>query len=343
MTPIFYNVTINEDSNPSWNKGYVQVAYKNLSDKMLVLSVSDLENKVSNAAKGAYVETREGKNYDAYYLSVDSMRDRGGDLFYKIPNQCVEELRLNSSHHKATINNSFPKIYVPPSYILVKYLQHVYSAADQKFYYLGNCFAGTLEFTFAKAAHPTRLIFPNAPEWNVELDTVPQTIDFTSVVDETKLSSFADIPRVLFDKPNGVYEKAEGIFYSGIYSDPYITTIDVDLPVSSENRNVLEEESVSYNTPGMFIYSNKGFLTFCTETSKSEGFLDPGAKSVVDFSVPKGYGSLSSCTAEFVPSEIDDKYYLVMWWKNENYYHTYLIDLPLSSIEKDSWYYKHVP
>jgi len=163
-----------KDIGDGWNLGTLKLAFENTKDYF----VPDRKGRDSwgYSVGDAYVETKEGKTYSIRVYNNYSKFSKADGSADKRENY---------------ISLDMPKI--PPGF-------RIFMWRTETEYAGGNYI---LEFRFAKAAHPTTIVFPNKPEWNISLSKVPANLQMPVASSSAMIKSIASLKgKVLLD-PKG--------------------------------------------------------------------------------------------------------------------------------------------
>ena len=250
-----YNYQL-RDAGDGWNRGRVDLAFENTTSSPFPpdhpprsWGASSLDN--------AYVETEEGRGYPAQVLCQ------------------VADTRTGPRYEE--VDNPFYAMpAIPPGFCLTGGWAYGDSETPIKrwdpnwpgwYYgsYWGNCH---LEFRAAGAAHPTVVMFPNRPDWTINLvsasGTSPQMPTSLSTTSFQPLSSISGT--VVFDEPNGLRITLSGCIRDR--NDDFITALLV-------NQDQFDESSAGVLWPAITHITDQGEARYVPATSLSFS-LGPG-------------------------------------------------------------------
>lgn len=168
LTAYHYEI---EDVGDGWNLGKVFLAFENIGSTWVPLNRPETRNSgVAYGVEDAYIETQEGENYSIRVYSDFSKFAKAEGGAQKTENWISF--------------SSMPPI--PPGFRVSEGLT---------FYEDGGYAWGryVLEFRFAKAAHPTVVVFPTKPEWNIDLANVPGELSMPVASIEEDIPSISSL------------------------------------------------------------------------------------------------------------------------------------------------------
>jgi hypothetical protein len=166
---------------------------------------------------------------------------------------------------------------------------------------------GGISFKFAQAAHPTRVVFPSHPEWDIDLTTVPDLSVFNSFPEENLKSIDSLNGRVIVDQPQQLNVSISNIDYTrGDNSGN--TFISIILELTGKNLDQLDDLNTSIDFPFIEVLAPNGSIYLNFE--QPVGFvMGPGQEYKNTYRI-FGFGG---------PYNINDTYYLLVRWSENNY------------------------
>jgi hypothetical protein len=225
------------DVGNGWNLGALHLAFENTKDYLVPVGSS----RWGYSVEDGYVETQEGKTYPIrVYADYSKFAKSDGSA--------------QSSENYIDLN--MPKI--PPGFRVYKWRTENYKAG-------GNYI---VEFKFALAAHPTAIIFPNKPAWNITLSKVPDNLQMPFPPSSENIKSLASFNGVvLLDDPGKLLItlgdcKTQGPLGSGL------------IDVVSQNRDTFDSAAEIINFPALSMIG-EGDMTY-KKSERINPYVGPG-------------------------------------------------------------------
>jgi hypothetical protein len=190
---------------------------------------------------GATVETQEGKTYPVTVHRVEPN-------FYDYQAKEIDFSRI-------------PKV-IPPHF---RWTRLGSSGEEVGYAPLGETYGLSmgeyyLRFRFATAAHPTRVVFPKRPDWNINLGSATQTnISFpaeASFINSKPMSALAG--KVLADDPSGLL-----VTLDGTGTMPSSSQV-LELQYTIVNRDKLDAHKANITFPILAVFFGDGAVSPAT-------------------------------------------------------------------------------
>lgn len=277
---------VSQEAGDGWNNGRVSLAFENQDEEYLP-SPFPLESVGAGYydTRDAYVETVEGKTYP---VEVSS---HGEDNF-------TRKGRIDISR--------LPPI--PPGFTIEGGTTFGFGTGE-----FGSNYAAwgnlVVRFKFAQAAHPTRIVFPSNPRWN---------IDLTGVTNR-RLINATDAPKESFEHLDVLAgeiisdNETSTIMYIGCRKGGYLD-LDRYLAISVTNKDALDQITVQVVLPAHAIIREEQWPS---GTGKTEYAVRMNYSDETQETMTIGPGS-TEITGIRIGDTVTETKYLVLYSATEN-------------------------